>query len=101
MENLGGYIVMVDLLEFSGDQKCIEQLDNILQDMIVDLTKSGYRSSGELFDLKGCSWVLHERYHMDDEAQLKWTFHHTKFRILRNGMNLLNRQEVKEKIASV
>jgi hypothetical protein len=99
MENLGGYIVMIDLLEYTGAQKCIESLDNILQDIILDLTKSDYRSSGELIDLKGCSWVLHERYHMDDEEQLKWTFHHIKFRILKSGLNLLNRIEVRERIA--
>lgn len=97
MENLGGYLVMVDLLEFTGDQKCIEALDNILQDIIKDITKSNYRSSGELVDLKGCSWVLHERYHMDGEGQLKWTFHHTKFRILKSGLNLLNNLEARER----
>lgn len=97
MENLGGYLVMIDLLEFSGNQKCIELLDNILQDLIIDLTKSNYKACGELVDLKGCSWVLHERYHMDTEEQLKWTFHHTKFRILKNGLNLLNKQEARER----
>ena len=61
---------MVDLLEFTGNQKCIESLDNILQDIISDITKGDYRSSGELVDLKGCSWTLHERYHMDGEDQL-------------------------------
>jgi len=92
-------MVMVDLLEFTENQKCIESLDNILQDLIVDITKSDYRASGELVDLKGCSWVLHERYHMDGEEQLKWTFHHTKFRILKNGLNLLNKVEARERIS--
>ncbi len=91
---------MVDLLEFTGNQKCIESLDNILQDIITDLTKGQYRSSGELIDLKGCSWTLHERYHMDGEEELKWTFHHTKFRILKNTLNLLNRLEARERMAS-
>jgi hypothetical protein len=97
MENLGGYLVLVDLLEFSGDQKCIRSLDNLLQDIIADLTKGEHRASGELVDLKSCSWVLHERYHMDGEEQLKWTFHHTKFRVLKNGLNLLNKLQARER----
>ncbi len=97
MENLGGYLVMVDLLEYSGDNKCIVSLDNILQDLIMDITKGDYRSSGELIDLKGCSWTLHERYYLTNEDQLKWTFHHTKFRILRSGLNLLNKLEARER----
>jgi hypothetical protein len=44
-----------------------------------------------LIELKGCSWVLHERYHMDTYDQLKWTFHHCKHRIAKAGNDLIKR----------
>lgn len=82
----------VESLHFSGDQKCIELLDNILQDLIIIITQSDYRMSGALIELQGCSWVLHERYHMDTYDQLKWTFHHCKYRILKAVSELISRE---------
>src|SRR4051812_14768458 len=89
MDGLEELFVRVERLEYSGNQKCIEALDNILQDIIKLLTLPEYNTFGELIDLKGCSWVLHERYHMDSDENLKWTFHHTKHRIIKNCSALL------------
>ncbi len=95
MEGLGRLTQTVNDLEFRADQKCIESLDNLLQDIMLLLTGSGYKASAEIVDLKGCSWVLHERYHMDTEEQLKWTFHHCKHRILKNCNGLLQSTTLK------
>lgn len=84
MEGLEKLLLEVEGLEFTGNQKCIEMLDNRLQDIIKELTQTGYKANGELIDLKACSWVLHERYHMDTDDNLKWTFNHTKHRIVKN-----------------
>jgi hypothetical protein len=97
MEVLTKHLVAVDDLRFTGDQRCIESLDNILQDIIEELTRVRHRASGELLELKGCSWVLHERYHMDSVDDLKWTFNHTKFRILKNTITLINYFQARER----
>lgn len=96
MESIGEYITLVDALEFTGNRTCFEKLDSVLQDLIFELTREGYRTTGELIDLKGCSWVLHERYYMEDYERLKWTFHHTKYRILKNSIELMNKQQARE-----
>ena len=83
MQSLEKLTGEIEELKFNN-QKCIELLDNRLQDILQALDEMGHKASGELIDLKSCSWVLHERYHMDTEEELKWTFHHTRHRILRN-----------------
>jgi hypothetical protein len=97
MKALRDLLIEVENLKFSSDQRCIESLDNYLQDLIMIVKDL---ASGELLELKGCSWTLHERYHMDDEAELKWTFHHTKHRILKNGTELLQRMEKKMNLST-
>lgn len=89
MDTLEKLSAEIENLRFTKDQKCIELLDNRLQDVMQRLEEQGHKASGELIDLKQCSWVLHERYHMDDEEELKWTFHHIRHRILRNIRNIL------------
>lgn len=96
MINLEQYLVAVDNYEFSGDKKCIELLDNLLQNFIAALHKSNLRSTGEYIDLKGCSWVLHERYYMEDDLKLQWTFYHTKYRIMKNCIELIKKEMARE-----
>ncbi|MBA3664044.1 MAG: hypothetical protein H0W61_07540 [Bacteroidetes bacterium] len=86
----------VEDVEYSGTQKCIELLDNRLQDLIKLLSDAGQKASSEWIGLKDCSWTLHERYHMDSEEELKWTFHHSKHRILKNAEEILNRYKTKK-----
>lgn len=90
MKSLEYLLAQVEGVSFNGKPNCIELLDNCLQDVLFHLETMGHRASGELIELRGCSWVLHERYHMDTEEQLKWTFHHTKFKIMRSCQSLLN-----------
>jgi hypothetical protein len=84
MQSLEKLMGEIEELKFTDNQKCIELLDNRLQDVLLALDEMGHKASGELIDLKRCSWVLHERYHMDTEEELKWTFHHTRHRMLRD-----------------
>lgn len=95
MEKLKHFIVQVELIRFTGKWTCIEQLDNALQDVLAYMEANHHKPSGELLELRSCSWVLHERYHMDNEEQMKWTFHHTKHKMLRSCRNLLERIENK------
>lgn len=90
MESLEKLLGEVTQLKFCRTQRCIELLDNLLQDVLEAVEQAGHRASGELIDLKRCSWVLHERYHMDDEEQLKWTFHHTRHRIVRDLSEIIS-----------
>lgn len=92
MENLENLFEKAESLKFSGDQKCIELLDNLLQDIMESVTSCNLKMSPAIIELKGCSWVLHERYHMDTYDQLKWTFHHCKHRITKAGNDLIKRQ---------
>ena len=96
MEAAERLIHEIDKIEFSGNQKCIEILDNRLQDLILYLTSIGQKASSEWIGLKDCSWVLHERYYMDSEEELKWTFHHCKHRILKNGEAILHYHKTKK-----
>lgn len=82
----------VEELPFSGKPDCIMRLGNLLQDVLDTLIIPGYRSSGELIELKNCSWTLHERYYLDTEEQIKWTFYHCRFRILKSLHALLEKQ---------
>jgi hypothetical protein len=97
MEGLEKLVSQVEQIPFTQNQKCIETLDNRLQDIIAILSKD--KPSGELMDLKLCSWTLHERYHMNDLEQLKWTFNHTKHRILKNGNEILIRLQNRLEVA--
>lgn len=99
MERLRSLIDQIDQINFSGKQKCIESLDNRLQDVLLFLQQINIVMSGEYIDLKLCSWVLHERYHMDNDEDLKWTFHHTKHRILKNCNEILQVANSKRKSA--
>jgi hypothetical protein len=95
--DITGYLVAADELEYTGNHKCLELLDNILQDIIVEITQGDYRSSGELIEMKNCSWTLHERYYSENPEKLKWTFYHSKFRILRSGIELMMKQQARER----
>lgn len=83
----------VEELPFSGKPDCVMRLGNLLQDVLDTLTAPGYKSSGELIELKNCSWTLHERYFLDTEEQVKWTFYHCRFRILKSLQVLLEKQQ--------
>lgn len=98
MEEVVEFLVAVDALEYDGKQSCVEALDALLQDLIKQLTKDGYRTSGDLLELKNCSWVLHERYFVDDEHKFKWTFYHTKYRIIRSCINIINSSMARERM---
>lgn len=89
MEKLGHLLAEIEALPFNAKQSCVERLDNQLQDVLLFLNNMQLKACGELLELKNCSWVLHERYHMDTEEQLKFTFHHTKHRILKSAGALL------------
>jgi hypothetical protein len=91
MEELERIIAEIEKTPYTADQKCVELLDNHLQDIIKLLSAHHLKASSEWLGLKDCTWTLHERYHMDSEEQLKWTFHHTKHRILKNSESLLFR----------
>ena len=91
MERLAHLLYQVEKVPFTQKWACIEQLDNVLQDVLVHLDNIDHKASGELIELKSCSWVLHERYHMDNEEQMKWTFHHSKHRIIRSCSCILER----------
>lgn len=93
MERLLQLLDRIENLPFTGKWLCIERLDNALQDLLNYLESIGHKASGELIELKSCSWVLHERYHMDNEEQMKWTFHHTKHKIVRSCRSLLEKTE--------
>jgi hypothetical protein len=95
MERIAGIAELVETIDFTNSPKCLEKLDYYLQDILIVLRELGHSASGELIDLKGCSWALHERYHLDTEEALRWTFHHTKHRIIRNCQNILERAKVK------
>ncbi len=99
MERLSHLLVKIEQLRFNTRWSCIEQLDNALNDLLYYLETIGHKASGELFELKSCSWVLHERYHMDNEEQMKWTFHHTKHKIIRSCRSLLEKEENKKIIS--
>src|SRR5688572_9957585 len=91
MERLAHLLSQVEKVPFTQKWSCIEQLDNVLQDVLFHLEGINHKASGELIELKSCSWVLHERYHMDNEEQMKWTFHHTKHRMIRSCGCILER----------
>lgn len=73
MEDVVEFLVAVDALEYDGKQTCVERMDALVQELIKRLTPDGYQTSGDLLELKNCSWVLHERYFVDDEQKFKWT----------------------------
>ena len=87
-------------LPFSGNVGCIEALDNLLQDILLFMQQQQTMASGELLELKNCSWVLHERYHMDTAAELKFTFHHTKHRMMKSCMAIVEREEARHLVRS-
>ena len=89
MEKLKVLLDEVEGVTFTGKIHCIELLANRLQDILYYLEAIDHKASGELIELKGCSWTLHERYHMDNEDQMMWTFHHTKHKIIRSCNSLL------------
>lgn len=89
MRSLEDLLDATEKIEFTRSQQCLEILDNHLQDIISQVQKLWNRPSGELLELKGCSWVIHERYHMDTEDQMKWTFNHCKYRIIKSTKQLL------------
>jgi hypothetical protein len=91
MEAAERIIREIENTEFTANQRCIERLDNHLQDLIKLLSAIGQKASSEWLGLKDCTWTLHERYHMDSEEELKWTFHHIKHRVLKNAEIILNR----------
>lgn len=91
MQELEKIITDIEEINYTGNQKCIELLDNHLQDLLRILNDCGQKASSEWLGLKDCTWALHERYHMDSEEELKFTFHHMKHRILKNGEALLIR----------
>ena len=95
MENLNNFILDLEALPYSGNVRCIEALDNLLQDILLMLAREKLNASGEILELKNCTWVLHERYHMDTPADLKFTFHHTKHRMLKSCLSLLERYQRK------
>ncbi len=97
MERLYHLIQKIEKIHFTEKWVCVEQLDNALQDILYYLESVNHKASGELIELKSCSWVLHERYHMDDEGQMKWTFHHTKHKMIRSCRSLLERIDNKRK----
>jgi hypothetical protein len=92
MNRLVQLLEQVEKVPFTEKWPCIEQLDNVLQDVLYYLETIHHKASGELIELKSCSWVLHERYHMDNEEQMKWTFHHTKHKVVRSCRSLLERE---------
>lgn len=93
MEQLKHLLQLVNDTEFSGNPKCIERLDNILQDALIVLKTK--QACSELLELKSCSWTLHERYYMDTDEALKWTFYHTKHRMVKCLSNLIEIDERK------
>ena len=98
MKGVIDYLVAVDNTEYTGKSDCFMSLDNILQDLIKNLTHEGYRTSGDLLELKNCSWVLHERYFEEDEQKFKWIFYNTKYRILRSCINIINSSMARERM---
>jgi len=95
MERLAHLLNQIEKVSFTEKWACVEQLDNALQDVLFYLDAVDHKASGELIELKSCSWVLHERYHMDNEEQMKWTFHHTKHKIVRSCRNILERANLR------
>ncbi len=98
MQKLVQLLEQVEKVPFSEKWICVEQLDNVLQDVLFYLEAIDHKASGELIELKSCSWVLHERYHMDNEEQMKWTFHHTKHKMIRSCRSLVEKAENKKRI---
>ena len=96
MERLKGLVKLIEEIRLTRTSECLKQLDSRLQDILLVLEECEHRTSGELIDLKNCSWTIHERYYLDEAEDLKWTFHHTKHRILRNCLHLLERYEIKK-----
>lgn len=101
MEKLVQLLEQVEKVPYTNKWACIEQLDNVLQDMLLYLEAIHHKACGEWIELKSCSWVLHERYHMDNEEQMKWTFHHTKHKMIRSCRSLLEKMENKKRRVAV
>ncbi|HQQ95578.1 MAG TPA: hypothetical protein PLQ93_13570 [Bacteroidia bacterium] len=89
MEKLKILLQHIEEVKFTGKILCVELLSNRLQDVLYYLEAIDHKASGELIELKGCAWTLHERFHMDNEDQLMWTFHHTRHKIIRSCMSLI------------
>lgn len=98
MESLEILTKNLEEVLFTAKPGCIEALHNRLQDIIFHLEAREPVISGELIGLRSCAWVLHERYYMDTEDQLLWTFHHTKHKILRSCNNLMERENLRRKL---
>jgi hypothetical protein len=101
MDRLEHLLNQLEKTTFTEKWACVEQLDNALQDVLFYLDAINHKASGELIELKSCSWVLHERYHMDNEEQMKWTFHHTKFKIIRSCRSILEKADNRKKIVAL
>ncbi|MBL7901524.1 MAG: hypothetical protein JNK73_05980 [Bacteroidia bacterium] len=97
MEKLVQLLEQIEKVPFTNKWACIERLDNVLQDVLIHLEAMNHKASGEWIELKSCSWVLHERYHMDSEEQMKWTFHHTKHKMIRSCRSLLEKMDNNKK----
>ena len=95
MERLEFLLGKVEEVTFSPKPICIEQLHNRLQDILFYLEARQYPPSGEIIGLRSCAWILYERYYMDNEEQLLWTFHHTKHKIIRFCNGLLERSSLR------
>lgn len=95
MKSLEEFKAALEAVPFEPKPRCIEHLHNRLQNLLFYLEAREPRVSGELIALKACAWVMHERYYMDNEEQLLWTFHHCKHKILRQLEQLLEREQLR------
>lgn len=95
MDRLVQLRAALEAVSFEPKPRCIEHLHNRLQDLLFYLEAREPKVSGELIALRSCSWVLHERYYMDTEEQLHWTFHHCKHKILRQIEQLMEREQLR------
>lgn len=100
MERLEELKAALEAVPFEPKPRCIENLHNRLQDLLFYLEAREPRVSGELIALRACAWVLHERYYMDSEEQLLWTFHHCKHKILRQAEQLMEREQLRQTLRS-
>ena len=99
MEELRKLLEKIEKIKFTADQRCIERLGNCLHDSLEALECMKFNASAEWLDLKSCAWVIHERYHMEEAEQMKWTFHHSQHRMTKNLSLIIERMEERKRAA--
>ena len=92
------WIREVDAIEYNGRPDCIMRMGILVEDILRELTQQNTKMSGDLLELKNCCWTLHERFFLDTEEQLRWTFYHGRFRIKRSLNALFETQKRREQV---